>query len=57
MLHQKAFMAVCYLIDVHSSQGQTQDNRWAIFLLILREQKSLESKVNLQRPHSCSGFY
>lgn len=48
---------VCYLIDVHSSQGQAQDNRRAILLLILKEQKSPESKVNLQRPHSCSGTY
>lgn len=57
MLHQKAFTAVCYLIDVHSSQGQAQDNCRAILLLILKEQKSLESKVNLQRPCSCSGTY
>lgn len=57
MLHQKAFRMVCYLIDVHSSQGQAQDNRRAILLLILKEQKSPESKVNLQRPHSCSGTY
>lgn len=40
MLHQKAFTAVCYLIDVHSSQGQAQDNRRSILLLILKEQKS-----------------
>lgn len=57
MLHQKAFMAACYLIDVHSSKGQAQDNCWAILLLILKGQKSLESKVNLQRPRSCSGTY
>lgn len=57
MLHQKAFTAVCYLIDVHSSQGQAQDNCRTILLLILKEQKSLESKVNLQRPCSCSGTY
>lgn len=53
MLHQKAFTALCYLIDVHSSQGQAQDNCRSILLLILKE----ESKVNLQRPCSCSGTY